>query len=591
YQTITLSDGIPMTVSSFENMTSSNIGIVFQMEVVPESLMVYLPFLPNIFTDLGIIKDNDTIGYEEMEERLRQEILSLNAYYDFTENTEKTELVLSGQGSNLDELKNLIGWMNNVLYSPYLSIENLPRINDIIDQMIQSYRNRMKGPEEYWVDYPADAYRFQENPLVMSTNCFLTELHHCQRLKWLMTDPGDDGPMLGMMLDDIKNVAKDMKREEITDMLSKLEELGSLTENIATLPAGLKKDDISESSLKLISRMASSIKATMSDIPDANLNSDISYLCDEIKRDLSIKPAYAISQMNYILDLLRHNDIARMYMISNSYDRETTLDLVEQFASRLDSGKKSTIQNYAQKQRIIDRLKTRESNINKPLYVGLVYNGTNTGVMMFSAKIAEEYDTSRAAIVNCLAGKMFGGGGPHGLFMKTWAAGLAYSNGYTYGQAGGRVRYYAERCPDIAETMKYVVDQMKNADDDPSLVDYSVAQVFGYSRAPSRYESRGYEMAKDLVHNRTPEKISNFRQRVLNYKNEEGVYFDIKTHLEDAYGPVLIGYGQPLSESHDGNFFIIGPEAQFESLEKLIETEEGKQTVYRLYPRDYWITL
>ena len=35
--------------------------------------------------------------------------------------------------------------------------------------------------------------------------------------------------------------------------------------------------------------------------------------------------------------------------------------------------------------------------------------------------------------------------------------------------------------------------------------------------------------------------------------------------------------------------FLIGPEAQFLSLEKHIETTEGKQTVHRLYPRDFWL--
>ena len=36
-------------------------------------------------------------------------------------------------------------------------------------------------------------------------------------------------------------------------------------------------------------------------------------------------------------------------------------------------------------------------------------------------------------------------------------------------------------------------------------------------------------------------------------------------------------------------YFIIGPEKQFESFEEYLRTVEGKGTVHRLYPRDYWI--
>jgi hypothetical protein len=60
--------------------------------------------------------------------------------------------------------------------------------------------------------------------------------------------------------------------------------------------------------------------------------------------------------------------------------------------------------------------------------------------------------------------------------------------------------------------------------------------------------------------------------------------------MESVYGPVLIGYGPRLAENEDGIFFLIGPQPQFESLERYIEETEGRQTIYRLYPRDFWLT-
>jgi hypothetical protein len=175
--------------------------------------------------------------------------------------------------------------------------------------------------------------------------------------------------------------------------------------------------------------------------------------------------------------------------------------------------------------------------------------------------------------------------------MKTWAAGLAYSNGYGIGQQSGRARYYAERCPDVSETMRFVVNQLKSAEPTPDLTDYAIAQVFGVSRSPNRYEQRGEAMAEDLADGYTPELVRRYSEKVLEMRHREDLFEQLKARMETAYGPVLIGYGQPLKASQDGYFFLIGPEPQFQTLENYIETAEGKNTVYRLYPRDFWLTL
>jgi hypothetical protein len=132
---------------------------------------------------------------------------------------------------------------------------------------------------------------------------------------------------------------------------------------------------------------------------------------------------------------------------------------------------------------------------------------------------------------------------------------------------------------------------LKTAEANPGLTDYAIAQIFGASRAASRYEQRGEAMAANLTDGTTPETVRTFRERVLALKTDTDLYEKIRSRMPDAYGPVLIGYGKSLAESKDGSFFLIGPEPQFESLEKYIETVESKQPVYRLYPRDFWLTL
>jgi Zn-dependent M16 (insulinase) family peptidase len=593
YEIINLPGDVPLVTSTFENMAASEIGIALRLDVVPDSLLVYLPYLPSVMTRIGVIKDSQVVSSDQMVERLRNEVLNLDAYFDHSDKTDRIEIVLVGSGNNLEELKNALGWMDATLYSPYLSTDNIPRMIDLIDQSLISYRNMMKGAEEGWVGYPADGYRYQRNPLYMSTGCFLTEIHHYQRLKWLLTDPGNEEEQkeLSAFMSALTEYGQDKKRSELVELLTTIENPEAPPYNPLIASRKLNISDFSEVSKRNIKEIAKALKTTLADIPDFNLAGDWVYLCNQTKADIMVEPKDAIAGLEAILDLIRKADNARMFMISNSADRKATLNIIKEFASQLDSKHASIRQTYPSIDRVIERLKNRHPNITKPVYVGLVHEGTRNGTLIFSAEHAGVYDTNDTRVLDCLSGKLYGGYGPHGLFMKTWAAGLAYSNGFRYNESTGRVRYYAERCPDVSETMRFVVNQLKNARPVPGLTDYAIAQVFRNSRAPSRYEERGEEMAADLADNITPEVVKRFRQKVLAQKNHKDLYREIGSRMESVYGSALIGFGPPLAASQDGVFFLIGPESQFEALEKYIEATEGKQTVYRLFPRDFWLAL
>jgi len=264
---------------------------------------------------------------------------------------------------------------------------------------------------------------------------------------------------------------------------------------------------------------------------------------------------------------------------------------INAFADKLDSQNKSVRIKYAEDPRVIEKLESREGDIKTPVYVGLVNNNTNNGVMMFTASNAESLDTSTESVLRYLAGNLYGGGGGHGLFMKTWAAGLAYSNGYGMGFLSGNASYYAERCPDIAETMRFVVEILRNAQKDPRLGDYAIAQAFRMSRAPSQYESRGASMAEDIEDGYLPDKVRAYREKVMELRSNKDLIDKLYEKMPDAYGSVLIGYGKPLSESKGASFFIIGPDKQFQLLEDYVGKVESPQKVYKLYPRDFWLTI
>jgi hypothetical protein len=334
---------------------------------------------------------------------------------------------------------------------------------------------------------------------------------------------------------------------------------------------------------------AKTIRTCLADIPDENLSEDWAYLCNTIRDDILTAPETAINEIKGVIALIKHTDIARMYMVSNSADRKAALGDINKFAAGFSS-RPSVRLSYADDLRIVNRLKSRRPEAEKPSYAGLVFDGTNNGVLMGSAKFAGLYDTSDDAVLDRMSGVLYTGGASHSLFMRTWSAGLAYSNGFGIG-ASGRMSYYAERCPDIAETMRFVVGIIKDDEADASLKDYCIAQMFQYSRAASKYESRGEQMAADLTDGITPERIAAYNKKVLHLRKRKDLFDQIKARMENVYGRVLVGYGQPMKDMDDGMMFIIGPEAQFASFEEYVKTVEGERPVYRLYPRDFWMTM
>jgi hypothetical protein len=127
-----------------------------------------------------------------MIDRLRNEILSLNASFSMNPATERDELVIEGSGNTAEESKRALDWMALVLQHPNWRVENLPRIRDTVDQLLSGLRRTEQLPEENWVREPAGAFLKQANPLLMTTSSFLTRTHNAQRLRWMLKDGGSE---------------------------------------------------------------------------------------------------------------------------------------------------------------------------------------------------------------------------------------------------------------------------------------------------------------------------------------------------------------------------------------------------------------
>lgn len=570
YSVESLPGGGELVYAKFNNLVGATVGLAFNMYAVPESDLLYVPALPILLSEIGAEFEGEMLSFDQMQERLRREILRLNVSYDSNLKSERVELVVETAGSNITETQQALKWAEAITTEPNISISNLSRISDVLDQAMVNRRNRMKGSEESWVNNPAQAYRKQNNPLYLSARSFLTQVHALHRLRWQLK---------GAEPLELTAFRKWMEAASLLGTAGR----SSIEEWLA---AGAGAPDAVRPEL---TQMAiKDMGSVLSDIPDETLQTDWHLFCDQLIQDLTLAPEIVIDRLNRLLKTITHQDNLRGYITANDEDFNTLLPLIHVLVQQY-SGESTSLQLYDSLPYITERLKSRYPHMKHKTYVGLVNNNSSSGVHINHAPLTALDDIEEELLLNFLAAKLYGGGGAHSMFMKTWGAGLAYSNGLGSNEQAGSVSYYAERCPDLAQTMQFVIDQLEGAEYDPSLETYAVAQTFSRSRSGGRYEDRGRGMAADLADGVTPEKVASFRQRILELSQQDSLYDHIQARMEIAYGRVLPGYGPKGFDIDGASYFHIGPDRLLDAYEKYLTRVEGDVQLIRLHPRDFWL--
>ncbi|MFQ5499390.1 MAG: hypothetical protein ACE5FH_06935 [Candidatus Zixiibacteriota bacterium] len=595
YSVQKLPGGGDLVVSTFDNLSGGTIGLAFALDVVPESLLVYLSLLPSLLTDVGVIMDGRSVSYTEMAEAVRREILGLYAYYSVNYHTQRVELVVRASGATPSETSRALDWLSMVLSSANWRPDNLPRLRDAVDAGLSSLSNRMRGSEESWVNDPVYAFQRQTNPLLLSAGSFLTRKHAAHRLRWKLKEVGSpaEADQVADFLNQVSTYAMRMDRKQSEEMLIEL--LDDLSSDRYSLPDSVDRpklsltEDASSGSLSLAKDAIEDLQYLLSDIPDASLAGDIAYLCSQMEADLRQPATDALKQVAYVVDLIRNQHTVRGFLVAGSQVQEELKPRIDQLVSRF-SDLPVERQQYSTTPIVTSRLQERDPSATDVVFVGLVNQNTRSGVHLNLYPCASFVEQDDESLLTFLSARLYGGGGAHSMFMKTWGAGLAYSNGLRANEATGNMIYYAERCPDLAQTMQFVVSELNRAPYDSSLADYAVAQAFTMFRSASSYERRGESMAADLADGITPDAVRGFREGILRLYQTADLYDQIQGRMQKTYGAVLPGYGPTAAEYAKAQYYVIGPESQLESYEKYLKHVEGSDArLHSLYPRDYWI--
>jgi Zn-dependent M16 (insulinase) family peptidase len=594
YKVTSLPGGAPLVAANFESMTSATTGLALRLDGVPQEQLFYLSAMPVLLTQTGVVKDGKAISYEQMSEMLRKEVLALNSYFSTNLRNGRAELVVRGAGNDVAESERALQWMKLVLTSPDWRVENIARIRDVVDQTLSGMRNRTQGPEESWVNDPANAYWRQDNPLLLSVSSFLTQSHNVHRLRWLLKDAGEGAQRASIsnFLSNFAGAGAKGDRAALKSLLAAMqskkdaqvaEALKSYADDFARLPEGSKA---------LAIEAAKDLDQLLADIPDATLAKDWEYLCLEMRHDLLVPPAQALAELNSVRQSLLKTGGARFFMIGSAATQAKLDAGVRDLHAGLQSA--SVVPAKHTTARLVEsRVRERSGDRNAPVFVGLVNPNTQGGVFLNSAPAATYADAdNREMLLDYLASRLYGGGGAHAIFIKTWGAGLAYSNGLGGSPATGRINYYAERTPELPQTLRFVIDELKKARPDPGLVEYAIAVAFSQFRSASGYETRGEAMAADIADGTPPEAVRKFRQGLLDLRRMPNLSDELFKRMNNVYARILPGLGVKARDVEGGVFYVIGPEKQLTAYEQYLKTVEGPDArLFRIYPRDYWMTL
>ncbi len=405
YSETKASGGVPLVASVFDNMTSATTALALRLDSVPEADLPLLSLLPALLTQSGVIMDGKPVSFEQMDEMLRREVLSLNAAFASNVKSNRVELVVRGAGNDPTESRRAIEWMDLVLQHPDWRPENLPRIRDLVSQQLARLRATMQGSEESWVMNPVLAYLKQSNPLYLTTASFLTRAYNADRLRWMLKDTG---------------------AEDRAALAKRVGELGGKAETRAQMNAlldGLKAET------GAIKDVAQDLSQLLPDLPESSVKADWKFLCDQIASDLSAGPEKTLERIEALRRSLLVASGARTWQVGSKANLEQLSAPLAKLTGALGSATLTVIQ-YDSTRRIDGRLREHQGDTAPARFVGLYDPNLTGGVMATILPSASYDDTAREAQLDYLASRAcFQATARTGIFTKTITAGLAYSNG------------------------------------------------------------------------------------------------------------------------------------------------------------------
>ncbi|MBI5203090.1 MAG: hypothetical protein HY925_15980 [Elusimicrobia bacterium] len=545
----------------FASTPFTDVRIAFDLGGIAPKDLELLPLLGQAASDVGVVTTSgETLDYAQASQRLEAEIYGLGASVSVSPRMKRYEFMYSASASSPEEIDRAIRWLGDYMARPALGPERRERLVDLVRSSIQGLRGLFQQDEEYWISNAAAAYRWQQDPIYMASDSPFTQLRHLNRLRWRLEEP--TAPELAAIRSSMTVVESSAKVDARADA--------------SRLLAGVSGE------------LGEYLRWELEHFPEETWRADLARVASDVLEDVG-RSAETIKRLGELRSSLLVRAGARVHLNGNKENVARAEKALDKLLRTLPMGSPAR-RKIDYEPLVVKRLHDRFPGLERPVHVALLYNGTKTGSISVGVQGPGYSSRTPGAILDMLAYGVLAGGGAHSLFLKTWGAGLAYSNGLSASASVERVNYSAERSPDLVQTLSFVADvAKKTALDDPFLLEYSLAGAFGDYRAGGSFSGRGAEMAGDLEEDRAPETIRRYKRLVLEVARSAGALERVKARFPDALARILIGYrGGSVAKTPKAGAFVVAPEELVAKYETWLKSLGEADRVVRLYPRDFW---
>ncbi|MCX5791586.1 MAG: hypothetical protein NTY45_05115 [Elusimicrobia bacterium] len=538
----------------------TDISVNFDLRGVPEGDRELLPLLGGALGSVGVItRAGERLDYAAARERIMAEIYDAGVGVAAYPRSDRAELSFSATASSPEEVDRAVAWIENYLLRPGLTPAARERLIDTLRAGIQGWRGIFQQDEESWVSGAVAAYRYQDRPLYMNISSPFTVLRNLNRLRWRLEDPAPARlAALRSTAAGVMAAAKTSGRASVEKLLARVDgELGEY------------------------------LRWEFAHLPEDSWRADLQTIASDFLADVG-HPAETIRRLQALAAGVLVRTGTRVHINGNAANSDRAARQLETLLDRLPRGRQAAAP--PRKDLVTGRLRQRLPGIGRPAHVALVNNSGKTGTISIWTPAAGYNSFQPGDLPDALALGILAGGGAHSLFMRTWGAGLAYSNGLGLYASIGQARYYADKCPDPAQTLRFAAGVAADTKiEDTSQLEYSLATSFADYRAAGSFSSRGAALAYDLEEGNRPEAVHAYKYALLELARRPGTLTLVRARFLKALGRVLVGLpGGRISDSPQAGAFLTGPDSLIRSYESFVREKGEAEEVVRLYPRDFW---
>jgi hypothetical protein len=569
YSQFTVS-GVPALASIFERPPSLELGLSFDLHQVPQKYYKYLPLLARSFDSVGLKESNHITQYQTMSAETHSRFVEFGASVSANGFSKRADLNFRASATSVPELREALGWIQRSLLSSYIDPANVDRLRDIVAEQLSADSSYTKQDEFSWVYTPAQAFRYQADPLYLAVDSQFTKAHWDGRLYWLLHEP--------VPPDKIDHLAS-----FATNALATLK--GTPKAHLAQTLNDLKAEGIE-------AELVEHWRRNLDSFPDDRLLNGLQRLADEVVADLRTGPANTINDLRQLQQLLVNRRALSLDLLVNSPALEQLRPDLEKFVAaipdRVPNNEQISKARIAHP--IIDKLRAEYSlnDLDFPWHLGFVNPEEFTGNAIFYSDFVDYTQTDRQSLMKLLSSAILAGRGPGSLYMRAHQAGLAYALLLKGDPSRGLILYYADRSmdvPSLVADMNSAVDGIANTKD-PYLVDYALRQLFSLPRSIYTFSIRERAFAQEMRDGNTPEKVRRFYEALLKLRHDPALLSQLTAGGKDSLCGILLeekcGIEQRVNHSL---FFFVGSEKILSDTERRL----GGTKLLRIWPSDYWL--